>query len=214
MRRRSPGRSGAGFWVEAAAALAYLAFFLTFRGPKRRFWQRMTRTGAVLGVTALFADPSLRRERPRAAHLVAGTVVAAFLYGIFSLGDRAARRVMPRGSQEIGDIYSLRRLRPRAELALRLGLVVAPAEELFWRGLLQRRLAARLGRWRGAAAATALYGGAHLCTLNATLIGAATMAGAAWSTLAALEVPMPALVVSHMIWDIWIFLIQPTEKPR
>lgn len=214
MRRRSPGRSGAGFWGEAATALAYLAFFATFRGPKRRFWQRMTRTGAVLGVTALFADPSLRRERPRAAHLVAGTVVAVFLYGIFSLGDRAARRVMPRGSQEIGDIYSLRRLRPRAELALRLGLVVAPAEELFWRGLLQRRLAARLGRWRGAAAATALYGGAHLCTLNATLIGAATMAGAAWSTLAALEVPMPALVVSHMIWDVWIFLIQPTEKPR
>ncbi|MHB1501551.1 MAG: hypothetical protein ACYCYK_10385, partial [Candidatus Dormibacteria bacterium] len=76
----------------------------------------------------------------------------------------------------------------------------------------QRQLARRLGRWRGAGAATALYGAAHLCTGNATLIGAASMAGAAWSGLAALEVPMPALVASHVIWDIWIFLVQPTER--
>ena len=29
--------------------------------------------------------------------------------------------------------------------------------------------------------------------------------------LSALGVPMPALVVSHVVWDIWIFLVRPTE---
>jgi hypothetical protein len=24
-------------------------------------------------------------------------------------------------------------------------------------------------------------------------------------------VSMPALVISHVIWDIWIFLVQPTQ---
>ena len=211
-RAADPGKQA--LWAAGGTAAAYVAFWATFRGPRRRFWQRMTRTGVVLGAISVSGDRSLTSDRPRRAHLWAGLAIAVGLYGVFQAGDRLARRVMPRGSEDIGDIYSLRRLRPAPELALRLGLIVAPAEELFWRGLLQRRLTARLGRWRGAAAATALYGGAHLCTGNATLIGAASMAGAAWSGLAALEVPLPALVFSHVIWDIWIFLIQPTERPR
>ncbi len=208
-RAASPASAIAGIGLVAA----YLAFAATFRGPRPRFWQRMTRTGLMLGGLALAGDADLRRERPRLTHLVAGAAIAAGLYGVFQIGDRAARRVMPHGSREIGDIYQLRKLRPRSELALRLGLIVAPAEELFWRGLLQRTLSRRFGRGRGAVAATALYGGAHLCTGNATLVGAATMAGAGWSGLAAAGVPMPALIASHMIWDIWIFLVQPTERP-
>jgi hypothetical protein len=50
-----------------------------------------------------------------------------------------------------------------------------------------------------------------VATGNATLVGAATVAGGVWSALAALGVPMPALVVSHVVWDIWIFLVQPTQ---
>jgi len=197
--------------VGLATGVAYAAFAATFRGPRRRFWQRMTKTGVTLGALALLGEPELLKEKPRVRHVVTGGLIASGLYLVFALGDRAARRVMPRGSENIGDIYALRRLRPARELALRLGLGIAPAEELFWRGLVQRRLARRLGPVGGAAASSALYGGAHLSTGNPTLIGAASMAGAAWSSLAALEVPMPALIVSHVIWDIWIFLLQPTE---
>jgi len=133
------------------------------------------------------------------------------MYGIFQIGDRMARQIMPSGAEDIDHVYALRTLRPRAEIAARLALVIAPAEELFWRGFLQRRLAHRLGPWRGAAATAALYGGAHLVTANPTLIGAAGMAGATWSALAAAGMPMPALIVSHAAWDIWIFLVAPTQ---
>jgi len=85
----------------------------------------------------------------------------------------------------------------------RHGLVIRPAEELFWRGFVQGRA--------GYLTATALYGGAHLVTENATLIGAATIAGAYWGLLRAVGVPLGALVVSHVAWDIWIFLVAPTE---
>jgi hypothetical protein len=50
-----------------------------------------------------------------------------------------------------------------------------------------------------------------VATANLTLIGAAGVAGASWSALAAAGLPMPALIVSHIAWDIWIFLIAPTE---
>ncbi len=190
--------------------LAYGAFAATFRGPRERFWQRMTSTGASLGSLALLADPDLRRTRIRGRDVVLGLASAAGLYAIFRVGDRLARGVMPKGSEEIDEVYELRALRPRGEIAARLAAVVGPAEELFWRGLVQRRLAARLGRWRGAAAAAAVYGGAHVVTGNATLVGAAATAGAYWSALAAAGMPMGTLVVSHVAWDIWIFLLQPT----
>ncbi len=190
---------------------AYGAFAATFRGPRDRFWQRMTATGAALGTLALAGDADLRRTRIRARDVVLGLASAAGLYGVFRVGDRAARRVMPRGDAEIDEIYALRGLRPRGEIAARLAFVIGPAEELFWRGLVQRGLQRRLGRWRGAVMAAGGYGGAHVVTGNATLVGAASTAGAYWSALAAAGMPMGALVVSHVAWDVWIFLVRPTQ---
>ena len=191
-------------------AAAYGAFALTFRGPTERFWQRMTRTGLALGGLTLVAEPELRRARVRGREIAQGLAAAAGLYVIFQVGDRLARRIMPKGAQEIGSVYALRQLRPPAELAARLALVIGPAEELFWRGFVQRRLAQRFGRWRGAALGAAVYSGAHVVTANLTLTGAAGVAGAYWATLSAAGVPMGALIVSHVVWDIWIFLLVPT----
>jgi membrane protease YdiL (CAAX protease family) len=190
---------------------AYGAFAAVFRGPKRQFWQRMTRTGLGLGALALATEGDLRRFRPRPRDVALGFGIAAGLYGVFQVGDRVARVVMPHGGEDIGDVYLLRSLRPKGEIAARLATVIGPAEELYWRGLVQAELTRRLGPVGGAAAAAAIYGGAHVVTGNPTLVGAATVAGGAWSALAALGVPMPALVVSHVVWDIWIFLVQPTQ---
>ena len=186
-------------------AAAFAAFGLTFRGPRARFWDRMTATGLVLGGLALASDRDARRVRIRPSDVGLGLATAAGLFGIFRVGDTVAREVMPRGGEDIGDIYALRSLRSKEELAARLGLVIGPAEELFWRGFVQSRT--------GYVTATALYGGAHIVTENATLIGAATIAGAYWGLLRAIGVPLGALVVSHLAWDIWIFLVAPTEEP-
>jgi membrane protease YdiL (CAAX protease family) len=191
--------------------IAYPAFALTFRGPRGRFWHRMTATGAALGTLAFVGDQSLQRPRLRRRDVALGLGIAAGLYGIFQIGDRMARRLLPTGDENIRDIYKLRELRPTNEIALRLATIVGPAEELFWRGLLQRSIARRWGRLPAALSSTAAYGGAHLVTGNPALIGAATVAGFYWSTLAALGVPMAALIVSHVVWDIWIFLVAPTR---
>src|SRR5437870_13123087 len=163
----------------------------------------MTATGVTLGGLALATDRDARRVRIGPGAIAVGLATAAGLYGIFRVGDTVAREVIPRGYEEIGDIYALRSVRSKEELAARLGLVIGPAEELFWRGFVQGRA--------GYLTATALYGGAHIVTENVTLIGAATIAGAYWGLLRAVGVPLGALVVSHVVWDIWIFLVAPTE---
>ncbi len=191
---------------------AFVFFGLTFRGPRSRFWQRMTWTGLTLGSLSLVAEPKLRRARfgPREAALGFGS--AGLLYVIFQIGDRLTRLILPQGAAEIGAIYGLERLRPRKELAARLAFIIGPAEELFWRGLVQAQLIKQFGALPGYVLGTAAYGSAHLVTGNFTLIGAATVAGAFWGGLAALGVPLEALIISHSFWDVFIFLIAPTMK--
>jgi CAAX protease family protein len=193
-------------FLAVGVAAAYAMFGLTFRGPRERFWDRMTATGLTLGALALIGEPEARRVRIGPREAAFGLASAAALYAIFRGGDALARDAMPRGAQEIGEVYGLRALKPRDELGLRLGLVIGPAEELFWRGFVQARA--------GFVSAAALYGGAHLVSENATLVGAATVAGAYWGLLRALGMPLGALIVSHVAWDIWIFLVAPTEELR
>lgn len=192
--------------------LAATLFALTFRGPRKKFWERMTGTGISLGGLALITQPELRRTRIGLKEIILGLGSAAALYGIFHAGDRISRKFVPNGGKQIEDIYALKRIRPRRELTLRLGLIIGPAEEYFWRGFLQDGLMKKLGRFRGWALGTAAYGGVHIASGNFTLIGAATIAGGFWGGLYALGFPLGALVVSHIIWDNIIFLIAPTTK--
>ena len=201
-----PGALGVGL------VAAQAAFAATFRGPRQRFWTRMTRTGLGLGSLALATSPASRRVRVGPREVVLGLLSAATLYVTFRVGDLFARRFVPGGDAQIRDIYTLRTLRPRPEIAVRLATIIGPAEELFWRGLVQEALMARYGRWTGAAMAAMAYGGVHIVTGNFTLFGAAGIAGAHWCTLYAAGVPLGALVVSHVAWDVWIFLVQPTGE--
>ena len=212
-KRRAPARSRLGDVATAIGlAAAVPAFAATFRGPRDRFWSRMTATGLGLGALALFANPSLLRTRIGRREVAVGLASAAALYGTFKLGDHFARRYVPGGDRQIREIYGLRELRPPEETALRLVAVIGPAEELFWRGLVQEALMRRYGRWRGAALAAVVYSGVHVTTGNFTLMGAAGVAGAHWCALYAAGVPIGALIVSHSAWDVWVFLVQPTGE--
>jgi uncharacterized protein len=191
---------------------AGIAFTATFRGPRERFWSRMTMTGLSLGSLALLLSAPSRAMRIRWRHVPLGMASAAVLYITFQIGDRFARRFVPGGDRDIRAIYALRTIRPREEIALRLATIIGPAEELFWRGLVQAVLMRRFGRWRGAALASMAYGGVHVTSGNFTLLGAAGVAGAHWCALYAAGVPLGALVVSHVAWDVYIFLISPTGE--
>lgn len=194
------------------AGLAFAFFALTFRGPRKKFWHRMTGTGVALGSLALATGSELRKTRIGLKDVLLGLGSAAALYGIFHLGDRLSRRIVPQGGKQIEEIYALKRIRPRQELMMRLGLVIGPAEEFFWRGFLQDGLMRHFGRFQGTLMGIAAYGGAHIASGNFTLIGAATIAGAFWGGLYGLGVPLGTLIVSHIVWDNIIFLIAPTTK--
>ena len=172
----------------------------------------MTGTGITLGGLALTTQPELRKTRIGIKEIILGLGSAAALYGIFHIGDKMSRKIVPNGGQQIDSIYALKRIRPRKELMMRLGLVIGPAEEYFWRGFLQDGLMKKFGKVKGWLLGTAAYGGVHIASGNFTLVGAATIAGGFWGGLYALGFPLGALIVSHIAWDNIIFLIAPTTK--
>jgi membrane protease YdiL (CAAX protease family) len=208
LARRIRGRDFA-IGLGAATAIWTLAF-----SRRARFWETMAAGVGSLGAFALYANPALRQVRPRPRDVVSGLASAAGLYVIFRAGDRFARGVLPGGAADIEDVYNRRRLAPTTFIAPALALLIAPGEELFWRGLVNGYLAQELGEVKGNALGAAVYGGVHLVTRNFTLFGAAGVAGAFWSLQWMLEGRMAAQVVSHVAWDLWIFLVQPTVAPE
>jgi hypothetical protein len=184
-----------------------------FRG-KSHFWQKMAVGVGAMGALAVAANPELRsgRNRPQLRDLPVGFASAAALYAIFRAGDRFARRVMPTGGEDIAEVYARRRMASRRFIVPALALLIAPGEELFWRGLVNGYLTQRLGRVTGSAVGAIIYSGIHLITGNLTLAGAAGIAGAFWSLQYLFEGRLPAVIVSHVAWDLWIFLVQPTVE--
>jgi membrane protease YdiL (CAAX protease family) len=170
----------------------------------------MSAGASALGCYALLSRPALRKQRPAAKDVLPGLLSAGGLYLIFQIGDRMARRIMPSGEEDIARVYALRSLAPKAVTAVLLIGVIGPSEELFWRGMVQEAFMRKMGRWRGTAASAATYGAVHLVTGNVTLTGAAATAGAYWGAQYTLRPALGPLLVSHVVWDIWIFLLQPT----
>lgn len=174
----------------------------------------MTMGAGSLGLYALGARPELRKQWPRSRDVVPGLASATGLYFLFQVGDRLARRVMPSGEEDIAGVYELRNSAPGPLIALLLAGDIGPSEELFWRGLVQEGLMRRFGRVRGAAATAVTYGLVHVVTGNLTLTAAAGVAGAYWGAEYALSPRLGPLLVSHVAWDIWIFLVAPTPTAR
>ena len=117
---------------------------------------------------------------------------------------------MPAGDEDIADVYILRTLAPKPLITALLAGVIGPSEELFWRGLVQEAFLRRFGSVAGTVLGAAAYGGTHLVTKNLTLTGAAATAGGYWGAEYALQRRLGTLLVSHVLWDVWIFLVAPT----
>ncbi len=92
---------------------------------------------------------------------------------------------------------------------LTLALLVAPAEELFWRGVVQARLSARLRAPAAVAAATGLAVAAALATGEGFLALATAPTYAAWGFLFAWRRSLVAPIISHALWSVLVASAAP-----
>jgi uncharacterized protein len=204
------GRARGSPWV-AAAVLAALAWAVLVAASPSRFFSWATPYGLLwLALSATAAPPGLvDRLRPRPADVLLGLASGLLLYGLSRLflwafcGGFTDVLCAPMGAMFV-------RFRTRALLpALALFFVVAPAEELFWRGVVQARLAARLGRTPGVAIATGLAVLLALASGEAFLALATLPTYAAWGALTAWRRSLVPAIASHALWSTLVAAIAP-----
>lgn len=205
----------AGLVLAAFGLFAYL-----FLWAGEAFWLVLALSVSGLCAAAILADPDGMREvvrpadratRPPISVLLWGAGSAALLYGIFALGNLAARRLFPFGAAEIEAVYHQGGQTPRWIVAFLLLLIVGPGEELFWRGYVQRRLRLAIGPATGLVLAVLAYTGVHLATGNLTLVLAAFVCGAFWSLLYQCLGSIRINIVSHALWAAAIFVWWPMK---
>ena len=201
-----------GVWMSVAiAALLWLVMFSPLTAPFVPFWPVMSLSGVVLTVLAfcLGGNPFEERVRPLST-LVLGVAIAVALWCLFWLGDKVSQLLFSFARPQVDAIYDMRDGFPQWAIALLLMLVIGPAEELFWRGFVQRRMSQRWGAWYGFLATTACYTLVHVWSGNLMLLLAAAACGFCWGLLYCLMPKrLPALIVSHALWDAAAFVFFP-----
>ena len=107
-------------------------------------------------------------------------------------------------------IYGMKDGMSPLTLSLLLLCVIGPAEEIFWRGFIQRSLSARYSPTLAFIVTTAIYTLVHLPSGNFMLIMAALVCGIAWGGLYWLwPNRLPSIIISHAVWDAAAFVWFP-----
>jgi membrane protease YdiL (CAAX protease family) len=172
-------------------------------------WYRMAAGGFALSAVA-FAGVRLDWRalfRPTWRHVAQGAAAAAVLYVVGGLVARLLT-ASPALAAQIVELYGWKRMVPGA-LAVPLLLGIVLGEEIVWRNAVTLPLAARLGPWRGAAAAAALYALAHLPMGVPFLLLVAMGAGTFWSALVLKTRSAVPALVSHVLFDLAVLFWLP-----
>ena len=146
----------------------------------------------------------------RLSDVLWGVAIAVVLWGVFWLGDKVSQWMFSFARPQVNLIYDMKEGQSSVWLALALFLIIGPAEEIFWRGYVQRTLVSRFSPDAAFLLATAAYTLVHLPSLNFMLIMAALVCGVMWGGFYRLfPQHFTAIVVSHALWDAAAFVWFP-----
>lgn len=193
------------------AAAAFFVLFSPWTHNAVPFFPLMTTTAFSLAVVSLVLQ---RKETGyvyafNAAWIPLGVLSAVFLYGIFWVGHFLSIRLLPFAAAQVDSIYTIRAGQNPWIIAGLLVFIIGPAEEIFWRGFVQKRLSNKYGVLVGVFIATVCYTGVHLWSFNLMLLAASAVCGAFWGLLFAATDNLWPAIISHAVWDVTIFILFP-----
>ena len=171
------------------AALLWFIMFSPWTSPHINFWVCMTASALILtclafafgGKESIGTDSDL--PGAKTSTVLMGILIAVALWGIFWIGDKLSQLLFSFSRAQVNLIYDLKDNFSPTLLALLLLFIIGPAEEIFWRGYIQRTLSKRLSPFIAFLLTTACYTLVHLPSGNFMLIMAALVCGIVWGGL-------------------------------
>jgi len=204
-----------GLWL--SIGLAFVLWVVIFILRPLNFWVMLTLSTSLLAAVAFFlVRPLLCKREFTARNILLGVFLAALLYAVFYAGNqflillsRLFPSLLPDRAGNIASVYAnLGGLAPGL-VALLLFFPIGFGEEIFWRGFVQRRFKERWDDRFAFVLTTCLYTAIHLPTGNPVLILAALTCGFFWGGFYWATGTLVPVLVSHMLWDSFIFVIMP-----
>lgn len=201
-------------WQVAVALIAATVFWFCLFSPmvkRLNFWMVMPVAAGILAAWAIrCGGMPVHRNQWRLSAVVIGAASALMLYGVFYIGNYTAKLMFDSAPGQVGSIYAIKESNSPVLIALMLLFVSSPAEEIFWRGFLQKWAMNRWGQIAGWLIASLCYAAVHIVSGNFILVMAALIAGLFWGLLYLfLKANLVPLIISHSLWTFGIFLLLP-----
>ena len=193
------------------AATLWFFMFSPWTAPMINFWGAMTFSAVILTCVSRWLCPEMFKElRFGGKQIVLGFAIAFVLWWVFWIGDKMSQLIFNFARPQVDSIYGMKEGESPWLLAALLLLLIGPAEEIFWRGYVQRTLSKRWNPNAGFVVATLIYALVHAGSCNFMLVMAALVVGAAWGALYRFfPNRFAAIILSHAVWDVAVFVVFP-----
>lgn len=193
------------------AAILWFWMFSPWTGHLTNFWLSMSLAAAILTYMTVRFSPreKIHIEKP-VLQVLAGIAIAFALWGVFWIGDKASAWLFDFARPQVDNVYAMKTGIPDWGICTLLLVLIGPAEELFWRGYVQRTMSGLLNPDKAFFITAAIYALVHIWSFNFMLVMAALVAGAVWGIIYRFcPKALPALVISHALWDALVFVLLP-----
>lgn len=193
------------------ATALWTIMFSPATAPYVNFWWMMTASACTLSALATIFNPGWWKQvRIDISNIILGVVIAVALWSIFWIGDKLSQIIFNFARPQVDLIYSMKDGESAWLLTALMLFLIGPAEEIFWRGYIQKTFAARWNPNIGFIVTTAIYALVHAGSCNFMLTMAALVAGFVWGLLYRFfPNRFGAIIISHALWDVAVFIWFP-----
>ena len=193
------------------AAILWTIMFCPITAPYVNFWWMMTASACTLSLLATFFGRKWWKDvRIDLSNILLGIAIAVALWSVFWLGDKLSQLMFNFARPQVDIIYGMKDGESPLLLTLLMLFLIGPAEEIFWRGYIQKSFSQYWNPNVGMVVTTAIYSLVHAGSCNFMLTMAALVAGLAWGIMYRFfPEKFGAIIISHALWDVAVFIWFP-----
>ena len=176
------------------AAFLWFFMFSPWTSGIFNFWTAMSFSAVILMNMSFALRPQWWVEDVKFdwKNIAGGVALSVVLWGIFWVGDKASAWLFDFARPQVELIYGMK------------------TGENPWRGYVQNALSKRWNPNTGFIVTTLVYALVHIWSFNFMLVMAALVVGAIWGLAYRLyPQKLGALIVSHAVWDVAVFVLFP-----
>ena len=195
----------------ALAFVLWTLMFSPYTAPHLNFWWMMTGSAVTLSLLSTWLNPGWYKQiNFNLSNVVLGILIAVGLWSVFWIGDKLSSLLFDFARPQVDSIYSMKEGESPWLLTMLMIFLIGPAEEIYWRGYIQRKLSEKWNPNKGFIVTTLIYALVHAGSMNFMLTMAALVAGLAWGLLYRLFPKyFGAIILSHALWDVAVFIWFP-----